>query len=109
MGEKHPPNQVLFVDGIIGDCLITTFVIVFTGLDAGSAFHNLTMQDWLYLLAAGLIGKCSALLVKAAIKRAPAPLIVPSGYFEIVSAFAIGVLILNREIYALSIIACILI
>ena len=106
MGEKYPPNQMLFVDGIIGVCLISICVIASTSLGAGSAFNNLAMQDWLYLLAAGLIGTCSALLVIAAMKRAPASLIAPLGYIEIVSAFAIGVLIFNEDIYALSTIGC---
>ena len=95
---------MLFVDGIIGVC-----VIVSPSLGAGSALNNLAMQDWLYLLAAGLIGTCSALLVIAAIIRAPASLIAPLGYIEIVSAFAIGVLIFNEDIYALSIIGCLFI
>ena len=106
MGEKYPPNQMLFVDSIIGVCLISVCVIVFTGVGADSAFHNIAMQDWLYLLAAGLIGTCSALLVIAAMKRAPASLNTPSGYIEIVSTFAIRVLIFNEDIYALSIIGC---
>ena len=97
---------MLFVDGTIGVCLISVCVIVFTGVGADSAFHNLAMQDWLYLLAAGLIGSCSALLVIAAMKRAPASLNTPSGYIEIVSTFAIRVLIFNEDIYALSIIGC---
>ena len=37
MGEKYPPNQMLFVDGIIGVCLISVCVIVFTGVGADSA------------------------------------------------------------------------
>ena len=68
MRKKYPPNPMLFVDGIIGVC-----VIVSTSLGAGSAFNNLAMQDWLYLLAAGLIGTCSALLVIAAMKNVPQP------------------------------------
>ena len=106
MGEKYPPNQMLFVDGIIGVCLISVCVTVSTSLGAGSAFNNLAMQDWLYLLAAGLIGTCSAAL---AMKRTQASLIAPLGYIEIVSAFAIGVLIFNEDIYALSIIGCLFI
>ena len=109
MGEKYPPNQMLFVDGIIGVCLISVCVILSTSLGAGSALNNLAMQDWLYPLAACLIGTCSALLVIAAMKRAPASLIASLGYIEIVSAFAIGVLIFNKDIYALSIKGCLLI
>lgn len=97
---------MMFVDGIIGVCLISIYVIASTSLGAGSALNNLAMQDWLYLLAAGLIGTCSALLVIAAMKPAPASLIAPLGYIEIVSAFAIGVLVFNEDIYALSIIGC---
>ena len=97
---------MLFVVGIIGVCPISVYVIVSTSLGAGGAFNNLAMQDWLYLLAAGLIGTCSALL---AMKRTQASLIAPLGYIEIVSAFAIGVVIFNEDIYALSIIGCLFI
>ena len=106
MGEKYLPNQMLFVDGIIGVCLISVCVIVSTSMGAVSAFNNLAMQYWLYLLAPGLIGTCSALLVIAVMKRAPASLTAPLGYIEIVSAFAIGVLVFNEDIYALSTIGC---
>ena len=64
MGEKYPPNQMLFVDGIIGVC-----VIVSTSLGTGSALNSLAMQDWLYLLAADILGTCSALLVIAAMEQ----------------------------------------
>ena len=37
-------------------------------------------------------------------KRASASLIAPYGYIEIVSAFAVDVLIFNEEIFALSIV-----
>ncbi len=110
LGVIYPPNQMLLVDGVSGVCLILFCMLVFKDLNSDiTHYFYLSGYGWLYLITSGVVGTCSSLLVISAMKLAPAPLIAPLGYIEIVSAAIIGVFIFNESIHTSTVVGCLII
>lgn len=82
----------------VGATLFLTLALAF----AGAIDHELfapsvpSVTQWGLLAAIGLVASVGHLLVVVAINRAPASLLAPFGYMEIVSATALGWLFFNE-------------
>lgn len=98
------------VDGVLGTCLCLICLLVWTFITnieitlIGAAPRLIG-----FLVLSGMTGSVSALLVVIAMKKAPASVVAPLGYVEIVSAAIIGYLIFKETVGFTTIIGCIII
>lgn len=110
VGQNIPPTQILFVDGVFGS-LILLFSMVLAqqfGLIEISLLE-VEASKITFLMLSGTIGTLSALLIISAMKLAPASVVAPFGYLEILSAAVIGILIFGEGITVRSIIGSIIV
>lgn len=97
-GEQHPVS-LLFYDALVGSALIGSTMIL--GSLIAGLFTPDTPYSWLaisYLAASGTVGTTSALLIIWSLRFAPASVIAPLGYLEIVSAAIIGVFVFSEPV-----------
>lgn len=110
LGKTYPPREMLLVDGVLGTCLCLICLLVWTFITnieitlIGAAPRLIG-----FLVLSGMIGTVSALLVVIAMKKAPASVVAPLGYVEIVSAAIIGYLIFKETVGFTTIIGCMII
>jgi drug/metabolite transporter (DMT)-like permease len=110
LGQTYPPAQMLLVDGFLGTFLCIACLIAWTLLtNLEVTLIGASMRSIIFLVLSGIIGTASALLVIVAMKNAPASVVAPLGYIEIVSAALIGYAIFNETIGIATIIGCIII
>ena len=110
VGQNISPIQILFVDGFSGSLLL------FLGMTLAQhlGFFEISLLEVepskiLFLILSGTIGTMSSLLIISAMKLAPASLVAPFGYLEILSAAAIGILIFDEGITLRTIVGCIIV
>lgn len=97
------PLVMQFASGL-GAALALTLVLI-AGLFSGNALWTPVLPDsmqWAWLMLIGLIAAAGHLLVVIAVNRAPASLLAPFGYVEIIAATALGWLIFDEWPDALS-------
>jgi drug/metabolite transporter (DMT)-like permease len=110
LGQTYPPAQMLFVDGFLGAFLCIVCLIAWTLLtNLDITLIGASTRSIMFLVLSGMIGTASALLVIVAMKNAPASVVAPLGYIEIVSAALIGYAIFNEKIGITTIIGCVII
>jgi drug/metabolite transporter (DMT)-like permease len=94
-GTKESPVVMQLYAGIGGAALAGLAMVFGTGLgieDLSFALPH-SLQPWLLLLLLGTIGTVSHLLVVQAFKLAPASMLAPFQYLEIVNAVLVGLLV----------------
>ncbi len=97
-GSKQEPLVMQFYAGIGGSMICGAILIVGTSL--GSVDFGLSLpttnQAWALLLGIGMFAVASHLLIVIAFSMAPASVLAPFQYVEIVSATILGYLIFNE-------------
>ena len=110
LGRLYKPGTTLCVDGLLG--LIITIIVLFSSsvlIDQPVHLSKIEYKSFLFLVASGIIGTVSALLVIAAMKNVPASVVAPLGYVEIVSAVIIGAIVFGEIVTTKTIIGCLII
>ncbi|MEE9334300.1 MAG: DMT family transporter [Granulosicoccaceae bacterium] len=97
------PVAMQFASGL-GATIILTMALLITNTWEGSHFAPSvpTGEQWLWLLAVGFIAASGHLLVVMAVSRAPASLLAPLGYVEIIAATLLGWMVFDEWPDALS-------
>ena len=86
--------EMQFWAGLFGTVNLSIFLLL--GWGTGASLFQVTaptFAEWLMLAACGLIAAVAHFLVVMAVRRAPAGLIAPLQYIEIVSATTLGLLV----------------
>ena len=85
------PVAMQFASGL-GATIVLTIALLITSTWEGSHFAPSvpTGEQWLWLLAIGFIAAAGHLLVVMGVSRAPASLLAPFGYVEIIAATLLG-------------------
>ena len=94
-GAKESPLVMQFYAGI-GGWLSSGLIVIFgtfAGLDDLSFGLPQGIHPWLLLLLLGIIGTVSHLMVVQAFKLAPASMLAPFQYLEIVNAVLVGLIV----------------
>jgi drug/metabolite transporter (DMT)-like permease len=94
-GAKESPLVMQFYAGIGGAFLAGLAMVFGTALGVADLTFSLphSLQPWLLLLLLGTIGTVSHLLVVQAFKLAPASMLAPFQYLEIVNAVLVGLIV----------------
>lgn len=94
-GAKESPLVMQFYAGVGGWVLAGVAVIFGTAAGLGDLSFGLPqgIQPWLLLLLLGTIGTVSHLMVVQAFKLAPASMLAPFQYLEIVNAVLVGLIV----------------
>lgn len=94
-GAKESPLVMQFYAGVGGWVLAGVAVIFGTAAGLGDLSLGLPqgIQPWLLLLLLGTIGTVSHLMVVQAFKLAPASMLAPFQYLEIVNAVLVGLIV----------------
>lgn len=93
----YSPVHFLLFDGVIGTLIsLPILLISYTITQSPFTIYTLPSQSIIVLITAGVIGTISAIMIICSLKLAPASIVSPLGYLEIVSASIIGVLIFDE-------------
>lgn len=94
-GAKEGPVVMQFYAGVGGSLIAGLFMIFGTaaGIEDLSFALPHSLQPWLLLFLLGAIGTVSHLLVVQAFKLAPASMLAPFQYLEIVNAVLVGLIV----------------
>ncbi|MBX2879438.1 MAG: DMT family transporter [Granulosicoccus sp.] len=90
------PRVMQFFSGISALAILSIVLLIgTTGSIDTLLFTPPTRSEWFWLAAIGAVSACGHLLIVMAMSRAPASVLAPFGYMEIIAATTLGWLIFN--------------
>ncbi len=97
LSKREDPLTMQFYSGVVGS--LSLLLVILVGDNAGISilsFHWPTSMEWMWLAIAGLIGTIVHLMIVYAFRSAPASVLAPFNYMEIVSATALGYMVFGE-------------
>lgn len=91
LSKREDPLTMQFYSGLVGFVSLTIAIAIGEGVEIASiSFNWPTPLEWFLLACAGFIGTVVHLMIVYAFQAAPASVLAPMNYLEIVSATALG-------------------